>query len=236
MSAPSPPARRATSSRTEPQNPTMTPTAPDALLFIASGCPQCPVVLQGLSELVKEGIIGRLEVVNVAAHPELAARQGVRAAPWTLLGPFELEGVHAPAELRRWAEAASEPDGVTDYVEEMLRGGRLAKVEALFARRPELLSAVLPLMENPELEIQVRLGVGAVLEGLAGSAALQRLVPELGRLSAVADHRVRTDACHYLGLSGSTVAADFLRPRLDDPDAEVREVAAESLAAPGVTP
>lgn len=213
----------------------MPQTPPDALLFIAPGCPRCPLVLQGLSELVKEGVIGRLEVVNVAAHPELAAQRGVRTAPWTLLGPFELEGAHAPSELRRWAEAVDEPGGAAEYVTEVLRGGQLGKAEALFARRPDLLPQLLPLVGEPELEIQVRLGVGAILEGLAGSSALQQLVPELGRLSAAPDHRVRIDACHYLGLSGSAAAADFLRPRLDDPEAEVREVAADSLAALGVT-
>lgn len=212
----------------------MPQTPPDALLFITSGCPHCPVVLQGLFELVKEGIIGRLEVINATVHPELAAQYGVRAAPWTLLGPFELEGVRAPSELRRWTGEAHNPAGITAYMQEMLKGGQLAKVETLIARQPQLLPRLLPLLEDPELELQVRLGVGAILEGLAGSAALQRLVPELGRLSAAADHRVRIDACHYLGLSGNPAAAAYLRLRLDDGDVEVREVAAEALAALGI--
>jgi HEAT repeat protein len=44
---------------------------------------------------------------------------------------------------------------------------------------------------------------------------------------------VRADACHYLGLTGAGAAADYIRPLLDDKDAEVREIAAESLALLG---
>ena len=60
---------------------------------------------------------------------------------------------------------------------------------------------------------------------------LQALVPRLGELSAHADARVRADASHYLGLSGTAAARDWLEARLHDDDADVREIAAESLAA-----
>ena len=70
------------------------------LLFITPGCIHCPVVLQGLSELVKQTLIGKLTVVNVAAHPELVKEYGVRAAPWLMLGPFTLTSAQTPAELK----------------------------------------------------------------------------------------------------------------------------------------
>ena len=57
-------------------------TIPDALLLIASGCPHCPTVLTGLTELVKHGLIGRLEVVNVGIHPERASALKARTVPW----------------------------------------------------------------------------------------------------------------------------------------------------------
>jgi hypothetical protein len=43
--------------------------------------------------------------------------------------------------------------------------------------------------------------------------------------------RVRTDACHYLGLSHNPAAQQYIQPLLNDVDAEVREVAAEALQA-----
>ena len=106
-------------------------SVPDALLLIASGCPHCPTVLQGLSELVKAGVIGRLEVVNIGAHPEIAQGHGVRGVPWLRLGPFELEGLRAPAELRRWAERAGSNAGMADYVAELLKTGFQCKFQPL---------------------------------------------------------------------------------------------------------
>jgi HEAT repeat protein len=75
----------------------------------------------------------------------------------------------------------------------------------------------------------VRIGAGAVLESFAGQPALADLVDRLGELSAHADARVRADACHYLGLAGSHRARAWLEARLRDDDAEVRDIAAESL-------
>ena len=56
--------------------------SPDALLFLTRQCPHCPLVLASLCELVKRGAIGRLQVVNIEAHPEEAQAIGVRSVPW----------------------------------------------------------------------------------------------------------------------------------------------------------
>ncbi len=45
----------------------MSATPPDAPLFITLGCTHSAAVLQGLSELVKQAIIGKLTVVYVDA-------------------------------------------------------------------------------------------------------------------------------------------------------------------------
>lgn len=208
----------------------MNSTPPDALLLLAPGCPHCPVVLDGLARLVKDGRLGRLEVVNIAVRPERAAELGVRSVPWVRIGAFVLDGLHSPAELAHWAARAGTADGVRDYVRARLKAGALAELEGALAHHPQWLHALLPLVADPETELHVRLGLGALLESLAGSAALQALVPALGELSAHADHRVRSDACHYLALTGSRDAVPFLRARLQDDQPEVREIAQESLA------
>ncbi len=209
----------------------MSTIAPDALLFITPGCPHCPQVLQALADLLKDGILGRLQVVNVAVHPELAAAYHVRSAPWTRIGDFVLEGAQRPADLRRWAELAGTDEGVTTYLEQLLRNGRLADAEAMLREVPERLVRLLPLLAEPESPMQVRLGIGALMEDYAGSAALQALVTPLAALSRHEDHRVRADACHYLALSGSREARPHLERCLGDAYAEVREIAAEGLQA-----
>jgi HEAT repeat protein len=100
-------------------------------------------------------------------------------------------------------------------------------VQAAIEAEPALLAAVLPIVGNVDASLNVRLGAGVLLEHFAGSD-LRALLPRLGELSQHADARVRADACHYLGLTGDAAARPWLEARLDD-DADVREIAAESL-------
>lgn len=206
---------------------------PDALVLIAPGCPHCKMVLDGLLPLVKDAVIGKLEIVNVAAHPEQATELGVRSAPWTRIGPFALEGAQSPAALRSWSQQAGSLQGMTNYLRETLATGGLARAKQLLDEEPARIRAMLPLIEDPETPLQVRLGIGALLEGMTGGDELHGLAREFGRLTTHEDHRVRADACHYLSLTNNPEAVPFLRARLDDEQPEVREIAAESLEALG---
>jgi HEAT repeats len=207
------------------------PTPPDALLLITSGCPHCPTVLAGLTELVKAGMIGRLEVVNIGVHPETARRLAVRAVPWLRLGAYELEGLRAPAELRRWAETAGTRAGMAAYVAELLKSGRLDAAIAVMRRDPAELAALTHLLADAQTDLHVRVGIGAIMESFQGDAALEALIPDLVALLQHADAHVRGDAVHYLTLSGSPAAIPHLHAALDDPAAQVRELAADGLAA-----
>ena len=207
-----------------------TTRVPDALLLIAPGCPHCPAMLEGLGGLVKEGVIGRLEVINIVAHPERAAELGVRGVPWARIGPFELEGVQTPGELRRWAEGADSLDGMADYFYEMLKSGRRARVENLARQEPARLRALARLMARPDTSMAVRLGIGAVLEELQGSGIAEVIIADLAALARSGDALTRADACHFLSLIGGDEVIPHLRACLDDEDREVRETAADALA------
>lgn len=204
-------------------------SAPDALLLISTHCPHCPAMLATMADLVKQGAIGRLEVVNLEQHPETGQALGVRSVPWVRLGRIELTGVQSPAELAEWAAKGGTEAGMADWFHMLLKTGRLPDAQALIEDDPELLAAVLPIVGNVEASLNVRLGAGVLLENFAGSNALRALLPRLGELSRHADARVRADACHYLGLTANSAARPWLELRLDDEDADVREIAAESL-------
>ena len=205
-------------------------SAPDALLLISTHCPHCPTVLAALADMVKQGQVGKLEVVNLEAHPEVAQALGVRSVPWLKLGLIELAGLRSPAELRDWAAKANTEVGIADYFHQLLKEGRMARVLAILHAEPIYLVSVLPIVGNVDASLNVRLGAGVLLEEFAHSPALQTLVPRLGELSAHVDARVRADASHYLGLSGTAAARVWLEARLQDDDPDVREIAAESLA------
>lgn len=207
----------------------MSESPPDALLFIAPGCIHCPVVLHGLSELVKQTLIGKLTVVNVAAHPELAKKYDVRASPWLQLGPFTLTGAQTPAELKQWTAWASSENGAVHYVEHLLKEGGFKKAGEFIAEDTHRLKSLLSIVANPEANIEVRLGVSALLETYSNKPELQHLLPQLAELTHHTDHRVRTDSCHLLGLTGSKSAQPFVKACLDDSNEEVREIAGEAM-------
>lgn len=208
-------------------NETVSP--PDARLLLTSHCPHCPTVLAGLTQLVKEGLIGRLEAVNIEVRPDVAEALGVRAVPWLELGPFRLQGLRSPQELRQWAERAHSAEGMADYFRELFGEGRLDEIIETVRKSPLGMDALLHLLADPDAELQVRLGIGAVMEDLEGDPALQAVTEKLGQLTRHPDARIRNDAAYYLGLSGSERALPYLRELLDDPDADVRDTAQESL-------
>ena len=208
--------------------------APDVLLLLAPGCPHCPAMLESLGGLLKESLIGRLEAVNVAAHPERAAELGARTVPWVRIGPFEFEGALTPGELRRWAQQADSLDGTADYFFKMLKNGRRAKVEEMARQEPLRLHALVRLMKNPDTSMAVRIGIGAVLEELNGSGLTEAIIPDLGALTRDGDSLPRADACHFLSLIGGPEIVPYLRACLDDESREVREIASESLEELGL--
>jgi len=203
--------------------------APAALLFTAPGCPHCPGVKASLEKLLAEGVIASLQVLSVVEEQARAAELGVRSVPWLQLGDFVLTGAQTPQALRQWAERAADPRGMSGYLEHLLASGELAEAEALLQRQAQHLDALLPLLAAPDTPIQVRLGIGAILESLEGSEALHALLPELIRLSTHEDHRVRSDACHYLGLTHNVEALPALEVRREDVHPEVREIAADAI-------
>jgi thiol-disulfide isomerase/thioredoxin len=207
----------------------ISPTPPDALLFVASGCPHCATVLKGLNQLAGQKLIGRLTVVDVAEHPEQAAEYGVRAAPWLRLGPFTLTGAHSPAELRMWADWANGEAGTAHYVEHLLTQGSYPQAAAFIDADTLRLKPLLAIVADPGAKLGVRLGVSALLEAHANSSSLQKLLPQLAELSRHPDHRVRADACHLLGLTGSPSARALVEARLHDAHEEVREIAQEAM-------
>jgi len=206
-----------------------TPEAPSALLLVAPGCPHCAGNLATLATLVKENVIGRLEVVNIATHPEVAQSVGVRSVPWLRLGSFELAGARSEAELRAWVQRVGDRNGLAEYFREQFEQGGLAEVTTQVRADPERLLGLLPLLEDKDAGVSVRIGMAAVLEDLADTGLVAPLVPELGRLSGSSDVRTRQDACHFLGLSHSAEAKPWLSACLQDDDPQVREIAAESL-------
>lgn len=206
-------------------------TPPDALMLLTRECAYCPAVLQSLSQLVKEGELARLEVVNISVQPAEAEKFGVRTVPWFRIGEFEFTGTHPLDELRRWARGSGSTAARTTYVADLLRTGGLNTVVKLAQTDASWIDAALALVPDLDAELQVRVGVSAVLEHFQNRNELVTRLPKLLEFARHADARVRADAGHYLGLTGARAAIPTLKVMQNDPDAQVREIATDSLAA-----
>ncbi len=200
-----------------------------ALLLVAPGCPHCAGMLEGLGALVKEAILARLEVVNIAVEPGLAQELGVRSVPWARIGAFHLPGLHTPEELRHWAAMAGREDGMTAYLSDLLATARRREVAERVRADPALLLRLVDLLGNPETGLSVRIGIMATFEEFQGSGELDALVEPLTPHTCHVDARVRADACHALTLTGAARAIPTLQACINDPDPEVRETAAEGI-------
>ncbi len=205
------------------------PESPDAELLIATSCAHCSIVLEGLTQLVKEGLIGHLEITNIVLRPQRAQELNVRSVPWTRLGPFILEGQHSPSELRKWAQRANSVEGMSEYIAQELKQGHLNKLIKILNNAPQQLRAVIPLLENEDTEMQVRIGIDAILESIENKAELARLIPEFSHLASHKNPRIRTDVGYYLALTDSPEAIPVLKKLLQDESEEIREIAREGL-------
>jgi hypothetical protein len=187
-------------------------------------------MLEHLGTLVKEGTLGRLEIVNVAVDTETAQALSVRSVPWTRIGSFDLVGLHTLDELRHWAEMAGRDEGMTVYLGELLATARRHEVTLRVRAEPALLHRLVDLLGDPETALSIRIGVMATLEEFQGEVGTgSRSLSPLSELTTHASERVRADVCHALALTGSAAALDALRRCLADPDEEVRDTAAEGI-------
>lgn len=204
-------------------------TAPDAKLLIAPGCAHCPTVLQHLSTLIKENAIGKLEVINIQQHPEIAQQLNVRSVPWLQLGEFTLHGAHSLSELRNYLELANSEKGINQYIVQQLSDGQLSSLLVEINQHPHWLSAAIELLKDDDTSMQVRLGIDSLVESLAGSETLREHVDELGALSNQIHVSRLADIIHYLGLTHSNEAIKYIEQHVNHDNPDIRETCQDAI-------
>ena len=185
--------------------------------------------MQALTNLVKAGKLARLDILNIELNADAATSNGVRSVPWVKLGPYELTGLRSQSDFEQWIERINDPAMMAEYFAEQITSGDMDKVRTSIEKNPPLFGVLLQLIGTDNTSLSVRIGVGALMEDFANSELLNNNIDALGAYTLHAQATVRNDACHYLGLSHNPAAEKYIRPLLNDIDAEVREVAAEAL-------
>jgi HEAT repeat protein len=180
--------------------------------------------------MAKEGVLGQLEIINVAWHPEKAKELGVTSAPWTKIGIFELSGRYSEEELRNWAQLAESESGTGKYFIHLIENREMHKLIKTIRQIPSTLDDLLDLLADIDMPMNIRIGIGAAIEELQEHNLLLPAIPKLTKLTLSKQPQIRADACHYLGLTGSPDALSVVQSLLLDEDEEVKEIAAETLA------
>ena len=204
------------------------PSAPAATLLITPQCPHCPAVISALVVLLKVGKIGKLEIINIVEHPEIAQLKGVRSVPWTQINALELSGALTGKELEKWVTVAREQQQ-SDYLTHLLETDRLQQAIEQIKNDPQQLPDLLMQLNDLETPMVVRIGIGAILEEFEGTALISVANAPLLSMLTSEHQQVRADAAHYLSLTADTQVIPALEPLLEDSDAEVREIATETI-------
>jgi HEAT repeat protein len=116
---------------------------------------------------------------------------------------------------------------VADYMED----GLLENIVIMFKHDRTLFPMVADLLQDERL--RVRMGAVALVEALAeidpdGVATIADVVAPLLRDASAT---IRGDAAYAVGLTGTDAHLERVRDLLDDPFADVREIAADAMAA-----
>ena len=116
-----------------------------------------------------------------------------------------------------------------DYLVQQLEEGRFDNVKLLFEKLEDY-DELLPELAM-DLNMRVRSGVYRLLLELEEDLAprLARLAPALARRLDADEPTLRGDLCSALGLVGTPAQIEDLEPLLTDPNAQVRELAAEAI-------
>lgn len=206
-----------------------TTTTPHATLLIGTHCPHCPTVLTHLSEMIKQGEIASLNIINIEQAPEHAQALNVRSVPWVKIGEHTLSGIQTKEALQQRVQWIQEGAALQGQFDQWLSNGQADDVINTLKDKPQTMQAIMQLLGDPATVLSTRIGIGVVIEEFAGSGLLNTHLALLSEFAAHDDVRIRADACHYLGMTANSDAIPVLKACLDDDDAEVREIASDSL-------
>jgi HEAT repeat protein len=124
-----------------------------------------------------------------------------------------------------------DPHELTDMVADYMEQGLLENIVIMFNHDRTLFPMVADLLQDERL--RVRMGAVALVEALAESdpEGLPTIADAVVPLLRDASATIRGDAAYAVGVTGTGAHLDGLRGLLDDPFADVREIAAEAVAA-----
>ena len=207
------------------------PQAAELTVFIAEACPHCPRAVGVAIRLALANPQVQALVIDAQRFPELAAEQGVRSVPTTVIdGELAITGVKPLEEILQALRERGAPEHHQRRKKALLQGERLDEATALLTT-PAGAAAFCALWAQSELSD--RLGLMLLAEEAleddedALDGLVDGLLPALGAASA----SLRGDTADLLGQIALPAAQPALQGLLQDDNDDVVELAEEALEA-----
>jgi hypothetical protein len=198
-------------------------------LFIASGCPNCPIAVRAALTLAAASPGLSVAVIDVAEFPDRAGDVGVRAVPTIVAsGGLTVVGAISAAELAARLAESRGPAGAAVVLESYLEAGRFAAAGELLAAGRGF-EAFLERWRAGGLEHRMGLALAADEALQRDPGALDALVPGLLPLLGPGDAARRGDTSDLLGRIGHPAARPALEAMRADADEDIADAAAEAL-------
>lgn len=202
------------------------------ILATAPGCPHCGPLKAALQQqqdlLDAQG--WQLTLHDLTDNPAIAQRYNIRAVPWLSIDGMIFQGALHPGELQSWL---SDNKTLNDYLRETLAQGQRQLVAQTLQSQPQHLPYALTLLTDPKTPLDTRLGLSLVLEQWLQQdhqqAHPQALIDALIPLSQHPSPEARADAIYLIGLSQDPRRQAVIGTALNDPDADVRDIAQDAL-------
>lgn len=202
-------------------------------VYVAPQCPHCPRAVGLIGPLALEDPRIVVTIIDGTLFPELAARDGIRSAPTTLLDEaFRWTGIPPMNELRR-ALVERDPSQLSaESLTRMLKDGEAERLAAMMADCGRMFSGFQRLLDHPEWS--VRLGAVVVVEELAEKSmelARMHVEPVWERFTGL-ERPIQGDVIYLSGLVGPREWIPRLETLLrDEPSEDMREVLGEAIEA-----
>lgn len=200
----------------------------NVLLLITPQCSHCASMLSIFSNLIKAGQIRELKVINLLYASELGDLYEVRSVPWFSIESFEFDEAMGEKDIRDWLSLSID-DAIIEYFSRLLRRGELKKVIRYLDKNTESFEYLVKMIPMQDLELNIRVGISAVMEELSGKNILQQNVGKLVELLNTDNPVVKADVAYYLGLSHNAGVKGVLQGLTEDADENVQEIAQESI-------
>ena len=184
-----------------------------------------------MSSLIKSGDIAQLTIINIEQQPLATQKYNVRSVPWIKIGNQILQGLQTLETLQQKIAWEKQEQTLAADFDFLLSDGQVDKVTEQIQQSPEKISAILELLNDEGTVLSTRIGIGVVMEEFAGSDLLKSIIPQLGKLTKHNNHLIRSDACHYLGLSNDPSVRPLLQACLKDDNTDVQDIAQDGLDA-----